>query len=138
MSSQHRLISSRASRAFSSLAISCVITLLSLLALSFGALQKSRAEGVNGMVVNTTMSSVNQALVISPAMLPASSASAVRLAGAPLWISRRPVDVRSQVSPTREFFGLSKVAFPLLVSDLTPAAPAGKSVLMSGRTVGIR
>lgn len=138
MSSQRRLIGFRASRAFSSLAISCVITLLSLLALSFGVLQNSLAEGVNGVVVNTTMSSANPALVFSPAMLTASSASVVRLAGEPLWISRRPGDVRSQVSPTREFFGLSKVSFPLLVSDLTPAAPAGKSVLMSGRTVGVR
>lgn len=138
MSTQHSLIGSRASRAFSSLAISCVITLLSLLALSFGALQNSRAEGVNGMVVNTSMSSANQAVVYSAAMLPASSASAVRLAGEPLWITRRPVSVRKQVSPTREFFGLSKVAFPLLVSDLIPAAPSGEAVLMSGRTVGVR
>ena len=138
MSTQHSLIGSRASRAFSSLAISCVITLLSLLALSCGALQHSQAEGVNGVVLNATMTSTNQAAVFSSAMLPTAPASPVVLAGEPRWISRRPVAVRSQVSPTREFFGLSHVAFPLLVSDLIPAAPAGMSVPMSGRTVGVR
>ena len=135
----HRLFGSRASRAFSSLAISCVIAILSLLALSVGSLQDTRAEGMNSVIVNASMRSAGAAPVFSAALQQPSPASAVRLAGEQSWITRHSVAKHGQVSPVKEFFGLSKLAFPLLVSDLAPIAPSGKFVAtMSGPTVGVR
>jgi hypothetical protein len=54
------------------------------------------------------------------------------------WISRRGVSPRSKESPARELFGLSKVAFPLLVSDVVQADASGTAVVVSGPTVGVR
>ncbi|MEI7781064.1 MAG: hypothetical protein WCJ18_03960 [Planctomycetota bacterium] len=138
MSRTRRPFASRASRAFSSLAISCAIAILSLLALTVGALQDSRAEGMNAVVVNTSLSSTRSVPVFPAALQAASPAPSVLLAGEKMWISRRPVAIRDQGSPVKEFFGFSKMAFPLLVSDLAPVAPGSKSVVMAGRTVGVR
>lgn len=128
---------SRASRAFSSLAISCVLTLLTLVVLSLGLLQDSRAEGTNVGVMNAAVSSSNFAggeMRTDAAVATVGSRGANQLS----WISRRPVTSRDSSSPAREVFGLSKVAFPLLVSDVAPAVQTGKAVVMSGRTVGVR
>jgi hypothetical protein len=129
---------SRASRAFSSLAVSCVLTLLTLLILALGFLQDTHAEGVNAVVVNAAIPTV-MAPEIDRAVRPVvwqstQSREAITLP----WISRRGVSPRSKESPARELFGLSKVAFPLLVSDVVPADASARSEVMSGRTVGVR
>ncbi len=46
---------SRASSAFSSLAVSCVLAGLTLLALTLGVLQDTHADGVSGGVVNASV-----------------------------------------------------------------------------------
>ena len=128
----------RASRAFSSLAVSCVLTLLTLLILTLGLLQDSHADGVNDVVVNAAIPTV-MVPDIDRAVRPVvwqstQSREAITLP----WISRRGVSPRSKESPARELFGLSKVAFPLLVSDVVPADASGMAVVVSGPTVGVR
>jgi hypothetical protein len=137
MPRSRKIFLSRASRAFSSLAISCVLTLLALAALSLGLLQDLRAEGTNVGVMNAVMTT-NGFVGGEPQAVSSVTSVASRGNSQLPWISRRPVAGREAVSPAREVFGLSKVAFPLLVSDVTPSVQTGKAVVMSGRTVGVR
>lgn len=129
---------SRASRAFSSLAVSCVLTLLTLLVLTLGVLQDTHADGVNAGVVNAAIPPVTVPDIDRTARPSVWQATQAREASMMPWISRRGVSPRSKESPTRELFGLSKVAFPLLVSDVVPADSSVKSEVMSGSTVGVR
>jgi hypothetical protein len=129
---------SRASSAFSSLAVSCALAILTLLALTLGVLQDTHADGVSGGVVNTSVPHVSLA-VLEPA--PKSVVRQViqpRDAGAMPWISRRGPSSRSKESPARELFGLSKVAFPLLVSDVVPVDASSMTVVTAGSTVGVK
>lgn len=134
----HGSFVSRASRACASLAVSCALAFLTLLALTFGVLQDSHADGVGSGGLSATMSHMSLP-VLEPAapavirqMVQSRDASAVP------WISRRGSSSRSKESPARELFGLSKVAFPLLVSDVVPVDASSLNVVMSGSTVGVR
>lgn len=129
---------SRASSAFSSLAVSCVLAVLTLLALTLGVLQDTHADGVSGGVVRATVPHV-----VLPVLEPAPKFGVrqviqSRAASTMPWISRREAAFRSKESPARELFGLSKVAFPLLVSDVVPVDASSMTVVMSGSTVGVR
>jgi hypothetical protein len=129
---------SRASSAFSSLAVSCVLAGLTLLALTLGVLQDTHADGVSGGVVNASVPRT-----VLPVLDPASRTAVHQVVqsrdASPMpWISRRGASSRSNESPARELFGLSKVAFPLLVSDVVPVDAASMTVVMSGSTVGVK
>lgn len=129
---------SRASGAFSSLAVSCSLAILTLLALTVGALQDSHADGVSGGVVNASVPNVAIPLAdAAPIAAPRQSFSA-RDAVSLHWISRRGATSRSKESPVRELFGLSKIVFPLLVSDMVPVDASGMTVVTSGSAVGAR
>lgn len=129
---------SRASRAFSSLAVSCVLTLLTLLILTLGLLQDTHADGVNNGVVNAAIPTVMVPDIDRSVRPVVWQSTQPREASMMPWISRRGVSTRSKESPARELFGLSKVAFPLLVSDVVPADALAKPEVMSGSTVGVR
>lgn len=133
----HNSFLSRASRAFASLAVSCALAILTLLALTVGALQDSHADGVSPGDVNATVSQMSLP-VFEPAAPSVVRKVQPRDASAMPWISRRGASSRSKESPARELFGLSKVAFPLLVSDVVPVDASSVNVVMSGSTVGVR
>lgn len=127
------------SRAFSSLAISCVLTLACLLALFLGGVQDSRAEGVVSVAAKASAGSASLASWNAlEGGLSSRASSAAMLASSPRVTSKRLAVFRDQQSPLKENFGVSKLAFPLLVSDLISAEQGTKSVVMSGRTVGVR
>jgi hypothetical protein len=114
------------------------LAILTLLALTLGGLQDTHADGVSGGVVNASVPHVSLA-VLEPA--PKSVVRQViqpRDASTMPWISRRGVSSRSKESPARELFGLSKVAFPLLVSDVVPVEASSMTVVTAGSTVGVK
>lgn len=137
MPRSHGSFVSRASRAFASLAVSCALAVLTLLALTFGVPQDSHADGVGPGVATATV-----AQMVLPVFEPAAPSVMRKVqprdASAMPWISRRGAPSRSKESPARDLFGMSKVAFPLLVSDVVPVDPSGLNVVMSGNTVGVR
>lgn len=128
----------RASRAFSSLAASCVLTLLALLVLALGVLQETHADGVSGGGVNAASPLTTLPDLESAAKPVVSQATQSRTASTPPWTFRWGMSSRSKESPVREMFGLSKIAFPLLVSDVAPVSSVGNAAVMSGSTVGVQ
>ncbi len=133
----HDSFLSRASRAFSSLAVSCALAILTLLALTVGVPQDSHADGVGQGEVNATVPQM-AIPVFEPAAPSVVRKVQPRDASTIPWISRRGASSRSKESPSRELFGLSKVAFPLLISDVVPVDASSMTVVMSGNTVGVR
>lgn len=129
---------SRASSAFSSLAVSCSLAILTLLALTVGGLQDSHADGVSGGMVNASVPHVAIPLADPGPIAVVRQSFSARDAVAMHWISRRGAASRSKESPVRELFGLSKIAFPLLVSDVVPVDASGMNVVTSGSAVGAR
>lgn len=127
----------RASTAFASLAVSCGLAVLTLLALTLGGLQDSHADGVSPGTVPATVPQMSLP-VFEPAAPSVVRKVQPREAGAISWISRRAMASRGKESPARELFGMSKVAFPLLVSDVVPVDASSMTVVMSGSTVGVR
>ena len=142
MSSARPLFVSRASKAaFSSLAVTVVIAVLTILALALGAVQDSRADSkleskILGITsVEDPVSEWGTAMV---GTLPERSEASQRLAV----ISRRALSSDSMFSrgpqgPSQEWMGMSKVAFPLLVSDLVGDRTVRAPKVMTGRTVGV-
>ena len=128
---------SRASSAFASLAFSCALAILTLLALTLGLLQDTHADGVIPGDVTATVPQMSFP-VHQPAAPSVARKVQPRDANTMPWISRRGSSQRSKESPARELFGLSKVAFPLLVSDVVPVDASSMTVVMSGSTVGVR
>lgn len=128
---------SRASSACASLAFSCAVAILALLALTLGLLQDTHADGVSPGVVTATVPHMTLP-VHQPAAPSVARKVQPRDASMMPWISRRGSSHRSKESPARELFGLSKVAFPLLVSDVVPVDASSMTVVMSGSTVGVR
>ena len=134
----HSSFLSRASSAFSSLAVSCALAILTLLALTLGVLQDTHADGVSGGVVNASVPHVVLPVLETAPKSVVRQVIQARDASAMPWVSRRGASSRSKESPARELFGLSKVAFPLLVSDVVPVDASSMTVVMSGSTVGVR
>lgn len=128
---------SRASSAFASLAVSCASAILTLLALTLGVLQDTRADGVTPAGVTAAAPRMTLP-VFEPAAPSVTQKVQPHDASAMHWISRRRASIRGTESPAREMFGLSKVAFPLLVSDVVPVDASSMTVVMSGSTVGVR
>jgi hypothetical protein len=127
----------RASQAFASLAVSCGLAIVALLALTLGVLQDTHADGVTPDDVTATAPQLTLP-VFEPAAPAVMRKVQPRDASTMPWISRREASLRSKESPAREMFGLSKVAFPLLVSDVVPVDASSVTVVTSGSTVGVR
>jgi hypothetical protein len=132
----------RASKAFSSLAVTVALAVLTILALAIGSMQDSKAETTSSLLLVSRVEDPALEWGVSAASqaLPARAIEAER----PQSISRRPLTTsikvtRARVSgPSQEWMGVSKLAFPLLVGDLvigqTPAAPT----IMTGQSVGAK
>lgn len=127
----------RSAGAFSSLAASCAFSVVALLGVTPGLLQDSHADGVTPHGLKASPGTMDL-----PVLQPMMSAKPREIrpsdVASPTWISRRSASVRGQESPAREWFGLSKIAFPLLVGDVAPVSPVGNALVMSGSTVGVR
>lgn len=133
----------RAANAFSSFAVTIVLAALTVLALAMGSMQDTKAETNAGLLLQRTpvedASFVwSEAGVSLPERRQADAATPV--------ISRQPLratrnwESRSGVapSPTQDWMGVSKVAFPLVVGDLAGDRPLAIPTVMRGTTVGVK
>lgn len=144
MPSHRSVFVSRAASAFSSLALTVVLAVLTILALALGTVQDSKAESNSGSGLLGLTKVEDPAFEwgsTSAASLPERSETAERLQA----ISRKPLStgstfVASRVSqgPAQEWMGMSKLAFPLLVGDLTGSRATAVPSVMTGRTVGVQ
>ncbi|MEI6240431.1 MAG: hypothetical protein WCR51_08570 [Planctomycetia bacterium] len=135
---------SRASNAFSSLAVTVALALLTILVLAIGSMRDSKAETTSALLLVSRVEdpALDLASASAVQVLPARGAEADK----PQLISRRPLSVSSSKSrnrgagPSQEWMGVSKLAFPLLVSDLVigQAKTTPMPMVMTGRSVGAK
>ena len=133
----------RASNAFSSLAVTVALAVLTILALAIGSMRDSKAETNSGLLLTSRIEdpSLEWGVGATVQGLPSRTADVEK----PQTISRRPLSsssikaVRSRVAgPSQEWMGVSKLAFPLLVSDLVVGQPTSSLTVMTGKSVGVR
>ncbi|MFM8379908.1 MAG: hypothetical protein ACKOB1_11360 [Planctomycetia bacterium] len=144
MGSTRPLFVSRASNAFSSLAVTVAMAVLTILALALGAVQDTKAESNSGSrllgvtkVEDPTLEWSQFAMV----SLPERSAAEEK----PVVISRKPLssprstfaDPRKAKGPAQEWMGMSKLAIPLLVGDLVGGPAMRAPTVMTGQAVGV-
>jgi len=135
---------SRASSAFSSLAVTVVMAVLTILALALGTVQDSKAESNTGSAILGSTKVEDPSLEWAKTLvgsLPERSATAVK----PASLSRTPLAStdrtftfsRAPQGPAQEWMGMSKLAIPLLVGDLVGGQAVQTPRVMTGRTVGV-
>ncbi len=135
---------SRASSAFSSLAVTVAMAVLTILALVLGTVQDSKAESNTGAVILGITKVEDPAIELGKmavGSLPERSVAAVTLAS----MSRTPlaptdssfIFSRAPQGPAQEWMGMSKLAIPLLVGDLVGGQAVKTPRVMTGRTVGV-
>ncbi len=135
---------SRASGAFSSLAVTVAVAVLTILALALGTVQDSKAESDAGLKIlglTKVEDPSHEWGKITVGSLPERSVAAANLTA----ISRTPlaptdgtfIASRTPQGPTQEWMGVSKLAFPLLVGDLVGGQAVKTPRLMTGRMVGV-
>lgn len=141
MSSTQRVFLSRASNAFSSLAATVALAVLTILALALGTVQDSKADTSSGAkllgITKVEDPSLEWNGTVTLAGLPARQAAAEK----PQVISRQPLSTsrfasRGTQGPMQEWLGVSKLALPLLVGDLVGSQAVKAPAVMTGRTVG--
>lgn len=144
MSSTRPLFVSRASNAFSSLAVTVAMAVLTILALALGAVQDTKAESNSGaglLGVTKVEDPATEWSQFAAVALPERSAAAEK----PVVISRKPLSSagrtfaapRKAQGPTQEWMGVSKLAIPLLVGDLVGGQAVQTPAVMTGRSVGV-
>ena len=135
---------SRASSAFSSLAVTVVMAVLTILALALGTVQDSKAETSSGSTILGITKVEDPSLEwgkMAVGSLPERSVASVK----PASISRTPLSStdrsytlsRSSQGPSQEWMGMSRLAIPLLVGDLVGGQAVQAPRVMTGRTVGV-
>jgi hypothetical protein len=135
---------SRASSAFSSLAVTVAVAVLTILVVALGTVQDSKAESFTGSIIPGITKVEDPSLEwakVAVGSLPERSV----VSGIPASISRTPlaptdgtfIATRTPQGPTQEWMGVSKLAFPLLVGDLVGGQAVKTPRLMTGRTVGV-
>lgn len=133
----------RAVNAFSSFAVTVALAVLTILALAVGSIRDSKAESNAGLLLErTTVEDPavewNQPGRPLPGRTPSEAQPQVMsrqpLRSASSALSRRTVEV----SPTQEWMGVSKLAFPLLVGDLTTGRSLVTPAVMTGKPVGAK
>lgn len=142
MSAARLVFLTRASNAFSSLAVTVALAVLTILALAIGSMRDSKAETNSGLLLVSRVEDPSLEWGVGSAAqgLPSRTVDAEK----PQMISRRPLSssnkaVRSRVAgPSQEWMGVSKLAFPLLVSDLVVGQPAKTPMVMTGKSVGAK
>jgi len=135
---------SRASSAFSSLAVTVAMAVLTILVLALGTVQDSKADSNTGLTILGLTKVEDPSLEwgkMAVGSLPDRSEAAVTLAS----MSRTPlaptdrtfIFSRTPQGPAQEWMGMSKLAIPLLVSDLVGGQAVKAPRVMTGRTVGV-
>jgi len=134
----------RAADAFSSFAVTVALAVLTILALAIGSMRDGRAEPNAGLMLQ--QSNVEEwkgewhgAADVAGRSLPERPWNDAQ----PVIMSRRPLQSRGWVrtagtSPTQQWMGMSKLAFPLLVGDLSAGRSPGPLDVMRGQPVGTR
>jgi len=142
MAAVRAFLPTRASSAFSSLAVTVVLAALTILALAIGSMRDSKAETASSLLLVSRVEDPSLEWGLAPAVqaLPRRSVEAEK----PQVISRRPLSTSIKVSrsrevgPAQEWLGVSKLAFPLLVSDLVIGQPTAAPDVMTGKAVGVK
>lgn len=133
----------RASNAFSSLAVTVALAVLTILALAIGSIRDSKAETTSGLLLTSRIEdpSLEWGVGVTAQGLPSRTVDVEK----PQTISRRPLSsssakaARSRATgPAQEWMGVSKLAFPLLVSDLVVGQPTSAPTVMTGKSVGVK
>lgn len=134
-------------RIMSSLAMSCVVAVLAVVALVVVTAEDTRAEGGRVSLQAGQTASFASGWLGDVASRPSNAprprgtgAVAIPRTSGPTWISRRPVTPHysAEVSANQAFLEMSKLVFPLLVSDLTVGGPERSIGIMTGSPVGAR
>lgn len=142
MAAARVFLPTRASSAFSSLAVTVALAVLTILALAIGSMQDSKAETASSLLLVSRVEDPSLEWGAAPAAqsLPRRSVEAEK----PQVISRRPLSASIKVSrsreagPAQEWLGVSKLAFPLLVSDLVGSQSNAVPAIMTGKAVGVK
>lgn len=143
MTAASQVFLTRSAKAFSSFAVTVALAVLTILVLVFGSMRDSNAEAISGTLlrqVNVEEPTVDldAAARSLPQRLPADAVPAV-ISRQPLRSARSAAATRlAGTAPTKDWMGMSQMAFPLLVGDLTVARPMVAPTVMTGRTVGTK
>lgn len=145
MSSRIPSLTSRVAGVLASLAVTVVMAVVMIIVLALGSAQDSKAEPSDASPL-TGITTVEDPAVEwggTAAGLPERSAVVER----PMVVSRDPLAslspesgysvVKSTPGPTQEWLGMSKLAIPLLVSDLVGGRPVRVPTVMTGQAVGV-
>ena len=144
MGSARPAFMSRASSAFSSLAVTVAMAVLTILALALGTVEDSKAESNTGAVILGITKVEDPAIEwgkMAVGSLPERSVASVKLAS----MSRTPLAPtdrtftfsRAPQGPAQEWMGMSKLAIPLIVGDLVGGQAVQTPRVMTGQTVGV-
>jgi hypothetical protein len=147
MTASKKTFDAKISQVFSSLAASFAVGVLAVVSLVVVTAEDIRAEG--GRVAVQSGPAVPAAAgwlgdfaqrPVANARPRGNGAAATPAVASPSWISRRPITPNyfAETSASREFLGISKLAFPLLVSDLMEGGPERPNGVTTGRAVGAR
>lgn len=142
MAASRLFLLTRASSAFSSFALSVVLAVLTILALAIGSMQDSKAETASSLLLVSRVEdpALEWGVAAAAQALPRRSVESEKLQV----ISRRPLTASSKLArkaaagPSQEWMGVSKLAFPLLVSDLVGGQSSVTPTVMTGKTVGAK
>jgi hypothetical protein len=142
MAAARAFLPTRASSAFSSLAVTVVLAVLTILALAIGSMRDSKAETTSSLLLVSRVEDPSLEWGVVPAVqsLPRRSVEAEK----PQVISRRPLSASTKMlrnraaGPAQEWLGVSKLAFPLLVSDLVGGQSNVAPAVMTGKAVGVK
>lgn len=141
MAADRTFLLARASNAFSSLAVTVALAVLTILALAIGSMRDSKAETTSSLLlVSRVEDPVHEWGGAASELLPRGLVESE----VPQVISRRPLSTSLTVSrsreagPAQEWMGVSKLAFPLLVSDLVFGSPNVMRTVMTGKSVGVK
>lgn len=142
MAASRPLFLMRASNAFSSLAVTVALAVLTILAIAIGSMRDSKAETTSTLLLVSRVEdpSLEWGADVPAQILPVRAVEADK----PKAISRRPLSAsikgtRARVAgPSQEWMGVSKLAFPLLVSDLVVGQQTSAPMVMTGKSVGVK
>jgi len=137
----------RAADAFSSFAVTVALAVLTILALAIGSMRDGRAEPNAGLMlqqskVEEPKGEWHGTADVAGRSLPErpwNDAQPVMMSRRPLRSTRSFGSVQTvEMSPTQQWMGVSKLAFPLLVGDLSASRSPGSLDVMRGQPVGTR
>lgn len=135
------LILARASDAFSSFAVTVVLAVVTIVSLTLGSLRDSPTDLGSDLLLRSKIEDPSSAWGASPeqSALP----ERLGLEADPRPMSREPISVASwrrnrSARPSQEWLGMSKIAIPVLVGDLSGGGSREAPAVMTGVLVGVK